>query len=115
MKFSSALYYAIVGIAQIAAHDSLHPLSCPGLCKEFGLSNKFMLLVLVRMTLAGLIVSKRGTTGGYKLAKPAEQISLLEIIEAIDGPLDASTVRAIVFASNAIATIEGALAEAVSD
>jgi Rrf2 family protein len=84
-------------------------------CKEFGLSTKFMSLVLMRMTQAGLIASKRGTAGGYKLARPAAEVSLLDVIEAVDGPLDASEVRAAGFDSEAAAIVEGALAEVVAD
>lgn len=115
MRLSSAHGYAVVGITQIAAHDSPRPLSCPGLCKEFGLSTKFMSLVLKQMTQAGLIASTRGTAGGYQLAKPADEISLLEIIEAIDGSLDSGVVRGAGFDRDAIAVVEGTLAGVVGD
>ena len=115
MRLNSALYYAIVGIAQISAHDSQRPLSCPGLCKEFGLSNKFMSLILKRMTQAGLIMSTRGTKGGYKLAKPSDEISLLEILEAIDGTLAAGHVTVAGFDSESAAIVERTLAEVVAD
>ena len=43
--------------------------------------------LLKTLTQAGLVQSFRGSTGGYRLAKPAEQISLIQIVEAIEGPL----------------------------
>ena len=67
------------------------------------------------MTQAALIISKRGTTGGYKLAKPAGEISLLEIIEAIDGSLNAGDVRGAGFDSEAVAIVKRTLAEVVDD
>jgi FeS assembly SUF system regulator len=43
--------------------------------------------LLKQLLNAGLLVSERGANGGYQLAKPSEQISLADIVEAIDGPL----------------------------
>lgn len=43
--------------------------------------------VLQRLTKAQLVVSRRGRTGGYRLARPADRISLLDIVVAIEGPL----------------------------
>jgi len=43
--------------------------------------------LLKTLTQAGLVQSFRGSAGGYRLAKPADQISLIQIVEAIEGPL----------------------------
>ncbi len=43
--------------------------------------------VLKLLASAGLVVSYRGVAGGYRLARPAQQISIAEIVEAIDGPI----------------------------
>lgn len=48
---------------------------------------KFLEQVLGRLRKAGLLVSQKGAGGGYCLAKPAEQVTLAEVIRAIDGPL----------------------------
>ncbi len=48
---------------------------------------KFLEQVLGRLRKAGLLVSQKGAAGGYRLAKPADQIALAEVIRAIDGPL----------------------------
>lgn len=47
----------------------------------------FLSKVLQRMVCAGLICSRRGTGGGFELAVPPENISLLRVVEAIDGPI----------------------------
>jgi Rrf2 family protein len=47
----------------------------------------FLSKVLQRMVCAGLISSRRGTGGGFELAFPPESISLLRVVEAIDGPI----------------------------
>jgi Rrf2 family protein len=48
---------------------------------------RFLLQVLRNLVNEGLLKSTRGVDGGYRLAKPLSQITLLEIVEAIDGPI----------------------------
>ncbi len=48
---------------------------------------QFLHKVMPRLVKAGFIHSRRGAGGGYKMAKPLDQINILEIIEAIDGPI----------------------------
>lgn len=43
--------------------------------------------ILKLLQVAGLLISERGKEGGYRLARPVDQITLVEIIEAIDGPI----------------------------
>jgi Rrf2 family protein len=47
----------------------------------------FLSKVLQKLVMAGFVQSRRGSGGGFELAQPAEQISLLKVVEAIDGPL----------------------------
>lgn len=48
---------------------------------------RFLLQVLRNLVNEGLLKSTRGVDGGYRLAKPLSQITMLEIVEAIDGPV----------------------------
>lgn len=48
---------------------------------------RFLLLILGELRHAGIVDSRRGQEGGYRLARPAEAIALADIIRAIDGPL----------------------------
>jgi Rrf2 family transcriptional regulator, cysteine metabolism repressor len=52
---------------------------------------RFLLQILRVLVTHGILRSTRGVDGGYALTKPADQISLLEVIEAIDGPLDSES------------------------
>jgi Rrf2 family protein len=49
---------------------------------------RFLLQILRVLVTHGILKSTRGVDGGYYLSKPADQVSLLDVIEAIDGPLD---------------------------
>ena len=60
-----------LSVARIAEAEALPPRILPS--------------VMVRLTRAGLVVPQTGRTGGYRLARPAASISLLDIIEAIEG------------------------------
>jgi Rrf2 family protein len=51
---------------------------------------RFLLQILRNLVTHGILRSTRGVDGGYALVKPADQISLLEVIEAIEGPYDSS-------------------------
>lgn len=52
---------------------------------------RFLLQILRVLVTHGILRSTRGVEGGYSLMKPPEQISLLEVIEAIDGPMDSES------------------------
>ena len=51
---------------------------------------RFLLQILRHLVTHGVLHSTRGVDGGYRLERPADQISLLDVIEAIDGPLNSS-------------------------
>jgi Rrf2 family protein len=50
---------------------------------------RFLLQILRNLVTHGILRSTRGVDGGYALTRPASEISLLDVIEAIEGPLDA--------------------------
>ena len=52
-----------------------------------GIPLRFLENILMQLRHAGLVESRRGAEGGYRLARPAEEITLADIIRAIDGPL----------------------------
>ena len=69
------------------AHAPQQLLSLTGLAKRLKISSVYLIQISQSLTKAGLIKSKEGAQGGYILAKPAAQISLLSIIEALEGRL----------------------------
>jgi len=57
------------------------------IAEEMNIPAQFLHKVMPRLVKAGLVRSRRGARGGYRLAKDPSEISLLDIIEAIDGPV----------------------------
>ena len=55
---------------------------------ECGIPKMYLTKVTQFLIRADILRSKKGPTGGHSLARPAKEISMLEIIEALDGPLD---------------------------
>lgn len=87
MKMNQTIAYAIAAVAHIAAEPAGSLVSNTAICKATTMPDRYLLQILRTLVTEGILVSTRGVTGGYKLAKPAGKITLLAIIEAIDGPI----------------------------
>ena len=79
----------------MARSESSAPVPCSKLATEGEMPERFLLQILRVLVTHGILKSTRGVDGGYALTKPAEQISLLEVIEAIDGPLGGENATAL--------------------
>ena len=87
MKLSRTVYYAVRATLCLAQYKSSVPIPCRRLATDGEMPERFLLQILRVLVTRGILKSTRGVDGGYTLSKPVEQISLLEVIEAIDGPL----------------------------
>ena len=86
LRITKLTDYATVVLTALAdAPDRVH--SATGLAERSGLELPTVAKVLKPLAHAGLVDSFRGSNGGYRLSRAASQISLIEIIEAIEGPL----------------------------
>lgn len=81
--------YAILALAGIVAGSGL-PVSAKSIQVNHGIPIRSLHEVLRLMTLAGILQSRSGPQGGYRFAVPPESISMISVIEIIDGPLQAS-------------------------
>ncbi len=77
--------YAVVALAELAQRAPA-TVSSRTLAKETGIALPVLSVVLNSLVRGDLVVSVRGSLGGYRLAKSAEAIRLVDIIEAVDGP-----------------------------
>jgi Rrf2 family cysteine metabolism transcriptional repressor len=85
MKISQKLEYACRAMAQLArCHDGRTLTRLEDLAQREAVSGNFLVQILNDLRRAGLIESRRGKAGGYLLARSASQISLRQVVEAVD-------------------------------
>ena len=89
MRLNARVDYALRAVVELAAADgsAARPVTAERLATAQQIPSKFLEGILSQLRRAGLIHSQRGPEGGYWLAKPADEISLADIIRVIDGPL----------------------------
>lgn len=78
--------YAVRAAVQLAA-AAAPPVKGEVIAREQAIPVKFLESILRSLREAGIVASQRGAEGGYWLARPAAEVSLAEVIRAVDGPL----------------------------
>ena len=90
MKVSARGDYASRALLSLALHaDDGRPNSVRDIAERTGLPQPYLEQILLALKGAGLVRSKRGVGGGYVLARPTDEITLAEIVGAVDGPIAA--------------------------
>jgi Rrf2 family protein len=79
--------YALRALLVLAEHESGAPLHIGDIAEAENISRKFLEATLLELRKNGILESRRGRGGGYRLARPADRISFGEVIRVIDGPL----------------------------
>lgn len=90
LKLGKLTDYAIAVMAQLARHAQAMPedaLSAAAIAAETGVPEPTVAKVLKTLARGDLLVSARGVSGGYRLARPARAVSVADIIEVMDGPI----------------------------
>lgn len=90
MRTSAKVDYAVRAVIELAVTDDRH-LTSEAIGRAQDIPPKFLEHILSDLRRAGLIRSRRGAVGGYHLGRPASEITIADIIRAVDGPL--ATVR----------------------
>jgi Rrf2 family protein len=86
-KLSKKADYGLIAVKHLAMHGREHACSANEIAEEYGISVTLMAKVLQKLAKEGLVGAKHGSSGGYQLAKEPSQISALDVITAIDGPV----------------------------
>jgi Rrf2 family protein len=90
VKVSAKADYAVRAAAELAAaQPGGMPVRAESIATAQGIPQRFLENILSDMRHAGLVASQRGAEGGHRLAKPAAEITVADIIRAVDGPLAA--------------------------
>ena len=89
MKMSDGVEQAIHSVAMLSGLSESGVLSAAALAEFHGVSTSYLLKHLQALSGAGILDTVPGPKGGYRLAKAAEEISLLDILLAVEGPAPA--------------------------
>jgi len=85
MKLTRASSYALHAVAFMAQQKNDKPVASHKIAADRGIPERFLLKVLKPLVSAGVLRSIKGPNGGYQLARTPADISMLEILEAVDG------------------------------
>ena len=87
MRLTRASSYALHAVAYMAGQKRETPTASHIIAQKRGIPERFLLKVLKPLVSAQVLRSVKGPNGGYRLARPANDITMLEVLEAVDGPI----------------------------
>ncbi len=87
MRISSKVEYGIRALLDLALSGQRSPSLSRDTAQRQGIPETYLNQLLLQLRRSGLITSVRGPRGGHMLARPADEITVLEIMEALEGPL----------------------------
>jgi Rrf2 family protein len=87
MQVSSKTHYACLAVLELSLrYEQPRPVCLRTIAEAHQISSQFLVQILLQLKRAGIVESIRGASGGYRLAKAPDQISLLDVVSAMDGP-----------------------------
>ena len=87
LRLSKKTDYALIALKDLASSPSATSCSAREIAARYDIPVELMAKVLQKLARRGLLESHQGTRGGYKLSRPADRISVADVIQAIDGPV----------------------------
>ena len=87
MRVSAKSDYALRALIEIATRDDSSPVSAEELGRLQDIPHGFLQAILADLRRAGIVMSVRGQSGGWRMARKSEDVSVADIIRAVDGPL----------------------------
>ncbi len=88
MRLSTKGRYAVTAMMDIALHEKVGPVTLADISQCQGISLSYLEQLFAKLRKCGLVQGVRGPGGGYRLARPAGQISVADIIQSVDERLD---------------------------
>ena len=89
MRITARADYAVRAAAVLAAARPGRPVKADFIARSQGIPQRFLHGILTALTHAGVLVSTRGADGGYELARPAAEITVADVVRAVEGPFAA--------------------------
>lgn len=90
MITSASVRYGLLAAAYVARHKEQGLVISQAIAKEYNIPLEYLLKIMQQLVRVRILSSKRGPRGGFYLARPAGKISMLDIIEAVEGPMQRS-------------------------
>ena len=91
MRITAKVDYAVRAATELAAHASAHgaraPMKGEAIARAQNMPVRFLESILAELRRSGIVGSQRGSDGGYWLARPAREVSVADLIRAVEGPL----------------------------
>ena len=87
LKLTKKADYGLMAMKHLAEHSNQRACSAKDVAEAYGIPQEALAKILQQLVRAGLLRSQQGTKGGYVVARNPRQISVLEVIRVIDGPL----------------------------
>ncbi|WEV45628.1 Rrf2 family transcriptional regulator [Streptococcaceae bacterium ESL0687] len=88
MQFTKAFEQGVCVMAMLTTQDPNIPLASKSIHKHLGVSMTYIQKIVRKLVVSNLLVSVSGKNGGFQLARPASEITYLDVVEAIEGPID---------------------------
>jgi Rrf2 family protein len=87
MKLSTRSEYALLALVDLAQHGRRGVVRIEDVAERQHIPRKYLERILLALRKGGYLKSRRGRSGGYELGKPANRISLAEVVRLMDGPI----------------------------
>jgi len=87
MRISRSTGYAVLAVGYIAQNQKQGIILSQSISKKYDIPLEYLLKILQQLVRANILRSKRGPRGGFSLARPAKKITLLQVVEAVEGPM----------------------------
>ncbi len=87
MRVSMRAWYGLMAMVEIALREQQGRVQVKEIAESQGIPEEYLEQLMIPLRRAGLVKSKRGVHGGYVLARPAREITVRQIVEALDGPI----------------------------
>jgi Rrf2 family protein len=87
MRISAKVDYAVRAAVELAAATDEKPVKAERIATAQGIPLNFLENILGELRHAGIVRSHRGAEGGFRLARPADQVTVADVIRAVEGPL----------------------------
>ncbi|MHC4475921.1 MAG: RrF2 family transcriptional regulator [Planctomycetota bacterium] len=90
MRVNTSVGYGLLAVGYVAQNKGRPLIVSQDIAKKYNIPLEYLLKIMQQLVKVSILRSKRGPRGGFSLARPLNKVTLLEVIEAIEGPMEMS-------------------------